>query len=238
MHCPPAPSAGAARRAVLHDLPSGVRGNNRGVPVASLYPIVHGRPIRVMRVAVPGSPPRSVTTVWPRRRPVAGRCRTSGPTGATAPLPGQHAPHHTGLTGQLDGRVGLRLKIQPPGRLRVGPAVHRQRDQVRAVLEVPDDDAAGPTCAAARRGQAQCAPAARLGAPQPQAAAGDPVDRSVGRPGETDDDARRKPRITLAVVGRALSSRIRRAKLRSVAAVLAVPGRDAAYRVTASARRG
>jgi hypothetical protein len=62
-------------------------------------------------------------------------------------------------------------------RLRVGPAVHRQRDQVRAVLDVADDDAAGPASAAAGRRQAQRAPAARLRAPQTQAATGDLADR-------------------------------------------------------------
>jgi hypothetical protein len=44
-------------------------------------------------------------------------------------------------------------------------------------------------------------PAARLGAPQPQAATGELVDRAVGRPGETDEPARRQPRTALAVVG-------------------------------------
>src|SRR5215216_6197247 len=86
-------------------LPTGVRVNNPGVPVDSSCLMAHGRarPIRAMPVAVPGSRPQSVTTVSPHRRPVAGRCRTTWPTGATAPLLGSARPHRAGLTGELDG---------------------------------------------------------------------------------------------------------------------------------------
>src|SRR5215218_7484605 len=185
-----------------------------------------------MPVAVPGSRPQSVTTVSPHRRPVAGRCRTTWPTGATAPLLGSARPHRAGLTGELDGRVGLGLQVEPPGRLRVRPAVHRQRDQVRAVLDVPDDDAAGPASAAARRRQPQRAPAVRPGAPQPHPATGDPVDRAVGRPGETDDEARRKPRTTLAGVGHTGSLPA------TVGPFASQPGRPIAGRVALPGRPG
>src|SRR6266508_4199644 len=146
---------------VQTSLPTGVRVNNPGVPVVSSCLMVHGRtrPIRAMPIAVPGSPPQSVTTVSPHRRPVAGRCRTTWPTGATAPLPGQRAP---------------------------APHGSHRRDR--------------------RSRRAPRAPAARLGAPQTHAATGDPVERAVGRPGETDEPARRKPRTALAVVGHALIS--------------------------------
>src|SRR5206468_3533598 len=77
-------------------------------------------------------------------------------------------------------------------------------------LEVPDHDDAGPAGATARRRQAQRAPAARLGAPQAHAATADPVDRAVGRPGEADEPARRKPRTALADVGHAPTSSCQR----------------------------
>jgi hypothetical protein len=139
-----------------------------------------------MPVAVPGSRPPSVTTASPHSRPGAGRCRTSGPTGATAPHPGQRAPAPQGphRPARRSPRAGP--AVQPPGRLGVGPAVHRQRDQVRAVLEGPDDDAAGRPVRRPVVVRHSVPQRPGVGAPQPQAATGELVARAVGRPGQPD----------------------------------------------------
>ena len=42
-------------------------------------------------------------------------------------------------SGQLDRRLRIRLEVEPPGGLRVGPAVHRRGDEVGTVLDVADD---------------------------------------------------------------------------------------------------
>src|SRR5206468_11134057 len=44
--------------------------------------------------------------------------------------------------GELDGSVGVRLQVEPPGGLGVFPAVHRHRDQVRTILVIAEDHAA------------------------------------------------------------------------------------------------
>lgn len=56
---------------------------------------------------------------------------------------------------QLDDRVRPRLKVQPPRGIRIGSAVHGQRDQVRPVLVVPHDRDSRLTRAAPKRRQAQ-----------------------------------------------------------------------------------
>jgi hypothetical protein len=159
-----------------------------------------------MPVAVPGSRPPSVTTASPHSRPGAGRCRTSGPTGATAPHPGQRAPAPQGphRPARRSPRAGP--AVQPPGRLGVGPAVHRQRDQVRAVLEGPDDDAAGRPVRRPVVVRHSVPQRPGVGAPQPQAATGELVARAVGRPGQPDTPARRQPQTTPAMVGHARGS--------------------------------
>ena len=76
--------------------------------------------------------------------------------------------------------------------IRVAPAVHGHGDEVRAVFEVADDHGAGPARPPPDGGQAQGAPAAGLGSPQTEPAAGPPVQAAMGDPGEPDEPAGRK----------------------------------------------
>src|SRR5918996_2539515 len=95
----------------------------------------------------------------------------------------------------------MRLQVEPPGWLAIGPAVHRQGDQVRTVLEVADDHAAPLAGAAPGCGEPRSAPSAALRTPQPQPATAQAAYRAVGRPEEADEPARRQTRSSRAVVG-------------------------------------
>src|SRR6266702_2940147 len=53
-------------------------------------------------------------------------------------------PHQAGPVGQANLGVRVRPQVEPPGRLAVTPAIHRHRDEIRAILEIPDDHAAPP----------------------------------------------------------------------------------------------
>jgi len=44
-----------------------------------------------------------------------------------------------GSVDEVDGCVGMGLKVQPPPRLRVAPAIHRHRHKIRPFLEVAED---------------------------------------------------------------------------------------------------
>jgi hypothetical protein len=85
----------------------------------------------------------------------------------------------------------MRLQIEPPGRLRIGPAVHRQGDQVRTILEVTDDHAAltagaAPDCRETRR-----TPSAALRTPQAHSGTANAAHRAVRGPDNPDEPARR-----------------------------------------------
>ena len=56
---------------------------------------------------------------------------------------GEAPPHPVRrLAGQSDDGVGVRLEVEPPRGMAFVPAVHGDRYQVGAVLDVADDDAA------------------------------------------------------------------------------------------------
>src|ERR687891_458482 len=61
------------------------------------------------------------------------------PEAITLSAVGGTSPDGTEAVLELDLRVGLRLKVQPPRRLGIGPAIHRQRDEVGPVFVVADD---------------------------------------------------------------------------------------------------
>lgn len=46
------------------------------------------------------------------------------------------------LVGQSNNGVGVRREVEPPGGMALVPAVHRVRDEVWAIFETADDDAA------------------------------------------------------------------------------------------------
>src|SRR4029453_19183504 len=92
------------------------------------------------------------------------------------------------------------LQVQPPGRLAIGPAVHRHRDEVRPILEVGNDHTVLATRATPPGGEAQDPPAVAPRTPESDPTTGDPIQTSVHRPRETDEPARRKPRPPLGFV--------------------------------------
>src|SRR5829696_1148939 len=118
-------------------------------PVPATTPCGVGRSGTPQRVRIAGSglqdyhrglgrPPRRVAVqvrvdlapAGPQPRPLVAGC------GVTT--------HQPPTADEIDGRVRVRLQVEPPGGLTLTPPVHRQRDQVRTVLEVPDDDTALP----------------------------------------------------------------------------------------------
>jgi hypothetical protein len=76
----------------------------------------------------------------------------------------------------------MRLEIEPPGRLRIGPAVHRRNHQVRAVLEVANDRDPPRPGPASDRGQPEHAPTPGLWGPQSEPTAGQGICQSVAAP--------------------------------------------------------
>ena len=95
-----------------------------------------------------------------------------------------------GPSGNSTTVSGLRLQVQPPRGVGLGPAVHRQRDQVRAVLVVPDDRDSWLTRAAPNRRQAQ-QPERVARSPQPDPSPAEPKECAVQQPGDADDHSRR-----------------------------------------------
>jgi hypothetical protein len=122
----------------------------------------------------------------------------SGPQPRPFLVLGGACRHPSGPADQLDGRFWMCLQVEPPSRLRISPAVHRQGDQVRTVLEIADDHAVIPPGAPPGRRQPQRAPPSRLGTPEPHPAAADTADRAVQRPREADEPARWKTRTSNA----------------------------------------
>src|SRR6266550_6106921 len=91
---------------------------------------------------------------------------------------------------ELDLGVRLGLQVEPPRRLRLPPAVHRHRDQVRPILVVAEDRAALLPGPAADGRDPHRSPAPGPHEPQPASPTGEPVDCPVDRPGDTDETAR------------------------------------------------
>ena len=132
------------------------------------------------RHASPGITPRGWTAPAraPRRRSRAGggprrrrgpcRSRPIGPRAARAPRPAAARPVTTHCApASSAAAVGVGLQVEPPGRLGGVPPVHRQGDEVRPVLDVPEDDVARLPGAPPGGGQPQGAPAAFVGRHSP-----------------------------------------------------------------------
>src|SRR5262245_2462583 len=94
----------------------------------------------------------------------------------------------------------MRSEIEPPPGLTVGPAVHRQRDEVRAVLDVPKEHASLLTRATPSGGEPQGAPPASPRAPKTGPAAGDAVQAAMSVPRQPDKPPGRQSRPLLAFV--------------------------------------
>src|SRR5918995_5403449 len=110
------------------------------------------------------------------------------------------SPHLARSVDEIDARVGMRLEVQPPGRLAISPAVHRHRGKVGTVLKVGDDHAVLPSGAAPSGRQSQGPPAVAPGTPEPDPTRGNAVQTPVRRPEETDEPAWRKSWRPLVLV--------------------------------------
>src|SRR5262245_60038794 len=95
------------------------------------------------------------------------------------------------LTRQSNDGVWVRLEVEPPRRIALVPAVHRQRDEVRPILEVADDDAAGPPGPAADGGEAERTPAPLVRRGPQEPAATQLVQRAMGAPRRVHEPRRR-----------------------------------------------
>src|SRR5262252_5841613 len=84
------------------------------------------------------------------------------------------------------------LKIEPPGWFRVGPAVHRRRDQIRAVLNVAEDYAALPCGVPSGGGQLEHSPLVGRWRSKDQPAAADRIQSAMELPEDADDPPRRQ----------------------------------------------
>src|SRR4029450_5108405 len=98
------------------------------------------------------------------------------------------------LARQADDGVRVRLQVEPPGGMALVPAVHRQRDEVGAVFEVADDDAALlPGLPPGGRERWRTPAAFVRGGPQ-EAAATESVERAMSAPGRVHEPPRRDSR--------------------------------------------
>ena len=119
---------------------------------------------------------------------------------------GGAAAHGQGAIGHRDVRLRVRLEVQPPGGLAIGPAVHGHGHQVRAVLVVAQDRDPRPAAAAADGSEAHRSPSVRLRAPEPDSAEGDSVDRAMHDPCGPHEPARRDTRSLRRFGGHAANS--------------------------------
>src|SRR5919106_2818345 len=106
---------------------------------------------------------------------------------------GGTSPDGTDAVLELDLRVGLRLKVQPPRRLGIGPAIHRQRDEVGPVFVVADDRDPRLARTPPNRVEPHRAKRVRLRFPKAASTSGCPIDGAMHHPGDTNEQARRKP---------------------------------------------
>ena len=111
-------------------------------------------------------------------------------------LPRRRAGAHRArvLARQPDDGVRMRLEVEPPGGMPLLPAVHREGDQVGAVLEVAEDDRALLPGRPADGREAQRAPPPFVRRGPQEAAATEPVERSMDAPGRVHEPRRRHPR--------------------------------------------
>jgi hypothetical protein len=96
------------------------------------------------------------------------------------------------LAWEADDGIGVCLEIEPPRGMTLVKAVHRESDEVGAVLEVADDDAAFLPGLAPDGREAKRAPAALARRGPQEAAATEPVERSMNAPERVLEPRRRE----------------------------------------------
>src|SRR5690606_28307413 len=107
-------------------------------------------------------------------------------------LPGRRArPYPPLAADELDRRFRVGLQVEPPRRFRVRPAVHRQGDEVVAVLDIAKDHRAWLPGLATCRGDPHRAPPRPAGTPQACLARQHSVERAMDGPRTPDEPPRR-----------------------------------------------
>ena len=96
---------------------------------------------------------------------------------------------------EIHAHVGMCLKVQPPGRFGVAPAVHGHGDEVRAVLKVADHHRVDSACPPPDGPKTHGAPTAGLRPPQTESAPRRAVHAAVDDPEQPDEPAGRKQRF-------------------------------------------
>lgn len=84
---------------------------------------------------------------------------------------------------------GVRLQVEPPGGLGIGPTVHRQGDEIGSVVVVADHRDAWPARLATNGVEPDRAEGVRLRSPEAAAAPGEPIDGAVHHVGCTGKHA-------------------------------------------------
>ncbi len=120
----------------------------------------------------------------------------AGPESRSFLASGRAPAHGAGLILQLDGGLWMRLQVEPPGRLAIGPAVHGHGHQIGAVLVVAEDGDALLARLAAGGLEAHRPPLAGLRRPQALSPAGEPVESAMPDPRGAHEPAGRESRGT------------------------------------------
>jgi hypothetical protein len=98
------------------------------------------------------------------------------------------------LARQSNDGVRVRLEVEPPRGMALIPAIHREHDEIGAVFEVADDDAALLPGLPPGGREAQCTPAAPVRRGPEESAATEPVERSMNPPSHVHEPPRRDVR--------------------------------------------
>jgi hypothetical protein len=108
------------------------------------------------------------------------------------------------LARQSNDGVRVRLEVEPPRGVALVPAVHRERDEVGAVFEVADDDAALLPGLPPDGREAQRTPAAPVRRGPQESAATESVEGAMRAPGRVHEPPRRDVRRS----GRRIAHRV------------------------------
>ena len=114
----------------------------------------------------------------------------SSPTAATRDRVGTLSP-------QSNDRIRVCLEIEPPRRVAFVPAVHRECDEVGAVVDVADDDAAFLSGLPSDRREVERTPLALARRRPEQTAPAEPVERAMPTPECVHEPGRRHSRRSI-----------------------------------------
>lgn len=163
----------------------------------------------------PGTQRRSQRTEALRSHPSSCRCRAVVPESRSFLSLCRPPSERAAAADEIGAVLGMRLEIEPPRRLAVGLTVHRHRDQVRTIIEMPRDHT--PLLAGAAPGgrEAHHPPPVALRTPQSDPATRGAVQIAMCGPSQAYEPSRREPRSLLGFIGhRSLLHGLPRSRLR------------------------